>query len=187
MLDGTREVEVLDLLVVPGVGRTYPFRIGEDVYDEVHRSLARVFYFQRAGIDLTYTRRRFPELIREGEFLPPGQDGVTRNHMDRIWANAFKWIAEDKRLHGHLGAWTDEDGNGGSADLGLEWQGLFVAGSRTELVFYGALAQFENVVGGRISFGRLVPHGRWDVLYDLSNHHIEGAEEDRDDLLQHRL
>ena len=69
----------------------------------------------------------------------------------------------------------------------MDLRDLFVAGSRTDLTFYGSAAQFENLLGGRISFGRFIPHGRWDVLYDLANHHTKGFPDDRNDLLQHRL
>ena len=30
-------------------------------------------------------------------------------------------------------------------------------------------------------------NGRWDVWYELANHHLDGFSDNRDDLLQHQL
>ncbi|MFA6253988.1 MAG: glycoside hydrolase family 9 protein [Candidatus Paceibacterota bacterium] len=39
-------------LYVPGVGRTYDFKIANDIYNDVATKLARAYYYQRSGIDL---------------------------------------------------------------------------------------------------------------------------------------
>lgn len=40
-------------IVVPGVGLTESFAIGDDVYNELKDSLLKSFYYQRCGLDLT--------------------------------------------------------------------------------------------------------------------------------------
>jgi hypothetical protein len=39
-------------LYVPGVGRTYDFRIADDVYNDVAKKVSKFLYYQRAGIDI---------------------------------------------------------------------------------------------------------------------------------------
>ncbi len=138
------------------------------------------------SIAFTYTRILFPDLLRN-EFLPVSAEELANGHHDRLAADGGIQLAVGRRLRGHVSAWTDEDGNGGTAEVGLEFDDLFLDHSHTEISLFGALAQFENTAGVRIVFGRTVGTNRWDVLYEIGNHHRKGFPDDRDDIIQQRL
>jgi hypothetical protein len=38
-----------------------------------------------------------------------------------------------------------------------------------------------------VVYGREIGRGRWDLLYELAGHHLDGFADERDDLLQNRL
>ena len=52
---------------------------------------------------------------------------------------------------------------------------------------FGALAQFETTTGVRLSGGRIMRKGRWNVFYEFSNRHQKGFPEDRNDIYHHRV
>ena len=138
------------------------------------------------GIEFTYTRILFPNLLRF-EFLPVGAAEIANGHHDRLAADGWIRLSERGRLLGHLSGWTDEDSNGGAAEIGLEVTDLFLDHSRAEITLFGALAQFESLAGVRLAYGRTVGTGRWDVFYEIGNHHQKGFPADRDDIVQQRL
>ena len=57
---------------VPGVGRSLPFRIGDDVYDAVYRTVARLLYHKRNGP----IRAPFADPGLERDGIAPWLDGV---------------------------------------------------------------------------------------------------------------
>ncbi len=138
------------------------------------------------SLEFTYTRILFPDILRN-EFLPVSADELANGHYDRLAADGWMQLAPGRRLHGYVSAYTDEDGNGGSAEVGVELADLFLDHSNTEVSLFGVLGQFENTAGLRIVFGRTVGANRWDVLYEIGNHHRKGFPADRDDIIQQRL
>ena len=55
------------------------------------------------------------------------------------------------------------------------------------LTLFGTRASFESYFGLRLGYGGSLANGRWDVWYELANHHLDGFSDNRDDLLQHQL
>ncbi len=138
------------------------------------------------GIDFTYRRIKFPELLRD-EFRPVLAVDLDRNRYDRLAANGWRWLTKNRRLHGQVGIWNDEDDTGGDAELGLDIQDLFVDGGRGDVTAFGTRGQFERAIGARVSYGRYGDGGSWNVLYEIVDHRLDGFSSDRDDLIQHRV
>lgn len=62
-------------IVVPGLGRSWPFRVGDDAYGSVFYTVARALYQQRCGIELkqpytAWTRKACHTTTYRGGFLP---------------------------------------------------------------------------------------------------------------------
>jgi hypothetical protein len=138
------------------------------------------------GVGVTYTRQRFPEILRS-EFTPVAATELADNHYDRVSIDGWLQDGRKRRWRGHVSGFTDEQGNGGAAEAGLELHDLFLPHGRGELTLFGTLARFENTVGARVTFGRYARAGYWEALYEVANHHKLGFPSDRDDLLQHRV
>ena len=43
------------------------------------------------------------------------------------------------------------------------------------------------MIGGRVSYGRVLPRGSWELFYEFSNQRQDGFSSDRDDIVQHRV
>ncbi|MHC4956145.1 MAG: hypothetical protein ACYTGZ_20060 [Planctomycetota bacterium] len=138
------------------------------------------------GFDVTWRHQTFPELDRD-EFLPVEPNQLADDRFDRLGLDGWFWFDATKRVHAHVSAFNDEDGSGGAADLGFEWHDLLLDRSRVDITGYGALAQFEDVYGVRINYTKFTRKGSWDLMYDGAVHHLENFQDDRDDLVQHRI
>lgn len=138
------------------------------------------------SIEVYYRRVRFPYTQRNQGFIPPPDlTSLIDKRYDRVAMNAYLWLSEDQwRLTTHLSGWDAESGSGGAGELGVE---LFAKRTRMHLVAYGSAATFENTWGARITIGQQLSGGRWDFMYDFSNHHLKGFPPDFNDLFQHRV
>jgi hypothetical protein len=140
------------------------------------------------GFQLSYRRLRFPELLRNGEFLPVLPAELADNRHDRLAFDAWSNIGERARLHGGISGWSDEeDDAGGAAELGLDVQEPWLERSRGDLTAFATLGRFDTVLGARLAYGQFTENGRWDLYYELSHHRLRRYPDDSDDLFQHRL
>jgi len=137
------------------------------------------------GIDLEYRHQRFPELLRDA-FIPPPLGTLKGQRYDRLTLSGWLWLATI-RLHGLGAGWLDEDGSGGTVEGGIDVRDLLFDGTRADVTAFGAWAQFENVVGARASFGKLMGTIRWDLLYEISDRRQVEFPDDRNDVLQQRI
>lgn len=92
------------VLVIPGLGRSWPFRIGEDVYGPAFYTTMKALYIQRCGIDLqepftAWTRSACHTTTHRGGFLPE-----TGN-----WYDNPKYNGPLEKGTAHYG-FRDEDG-----------------------------------------------------------------------------
>ena len=89
-------------LQVPGVGRSHPFKIADDVYQDVFRTVARGLYHQRCGIALTEEYTRFTrEACHTGTALLTTATGDS-DDMSSLPAK----VVEGKTIDGQ-GGWHD--------------------------------------------------------------------------------
>ena len=132
-------------------------------------------------VDLTYARLLYPELLRR-EFLPVDPNQVQDDHLDQLRLSGVSGA-----YHGLVAAWNDEDRPGGSVEAGTWTSDLGLDHSRADLTAFVTRARFAWVMGARVSYGRVLGDCRWDVLYEIANHHMDGFPASQDDTLQHRL
>ena len=138
------------------------------------------------GVEAIYTYRAFPDIRRNGEFLPPLPAEITGNTYHRLALNGWRWLTAKLQIHGHLSGWVDEDRCGGAVDLGIEINDIVARGVRGDLTVFGARGQFENQYGVRASLGQFADKGHWEIFYEISNNRRFGFPNDRDDIIQHR-
>ena len=142
--------------------------------------------WRESGIELRFTHIRFPEILRNGKFLA-GVEDLSDRRADRLTADYYYKLGRDLELQAHLGVWNDEETTGGDAELGVEIEDLWLKHSTASITGIVNFAEFENVFGGRVTYGQSLKTGRWDVLYEIANHHLLGFPSDRDDMLQQRF
>ncbi|HED66379.1 MAG TPA: hypothetical protein ENJ09_12600 [Planctomycetes bacterium] len=138
------------------------------------------------GIEFRFRRLRFAELLRN-ELLPvePGQ--LARDRYDRVSARGWTRARKDRRLHGEVGLWDDEDEAGGDLEAGIEFPGLFTPRSRTDLTAFATSGRFTTSGGGRVTYSVEDEEGRYDLFYEWSVHRADGFSSAVDDFVQHRL
>ena len=138
-----------------------------------------------SAANVSFTHQRIPELERD-EFQLLDDDELENNRDDRLSFYGW-WMVGEQRMHGELGAWSDEEEEGGDATFGVDFAELLLERSHLDLTGFGALGEFSRVVGGQLTFGQYLPDGRWDLFYEFSHHNVDDFPNDSDDILQHRL
>jgi len=136
------------------------------------------------GLELTYKHQAYPDIERT-EFLRVDDNQVEDDHLDRVTFEGWRWIGSKMRLRGNLVGWLDQDEEGGAADGSMEWRNVWAEGTRLDLTAFIGYASFEDLYGGRVTFGWSNERYSWDVLYEISWHRLDGFPDDRDDLVQH--
>lgn len=168
------------------------FYTGKDRFKDAFMEVTQAFL--SAGRDLangghvefSFSRRRFPQLLRD-EFVPIAFDKLDNNQYDRLAFDAWTPLGKSTRLQGHLSGWNDEDDEGASVDVGLQFDDALMKDGRLQLSAFGTLADFVSSAGGRVSLGQYHGATHWNVLYDFGHHHAVGFPDDRNDLIQHRV
>jgi hypothetical protein len=138
------------------------------------------------GVDLRFRHDSFPETEREvsgGPILAELAD----DRVERVSMSAWRPAGKDSLLRAEVGAWVDEEDRGGDVELGIEVDDWYLERSRTSLALFAARGSFTTLAGVRVVYGREIGRGRWDLLYELAGHHLDGFADERDDLLQNRL
>ncbi len=139
-----------------------------------------------SSLTFAYRRLALPE-IQRFEFLRLLPTDLDDDGVDRLSAEVWQRFTPKTMVHGYLAAFTDEDGEGGAAELGAEVSDTLLAGSRTDVTLFGNTNSFTSVLGARVRWDLADARGRWGAGYELALHHEQGYPDDRDDLLQHRL
>jgi hypothetical protein len=152
---------------------------------QAYLTLAR--HYSDGGGDLTFRHIQFPEINREGEFTPITAAEVEDNHVEELSASGYTITSNRNRLHAQVGAWSDEDENGGSADAGIEFPELLFQGLRPDFTAFGTRGQSTTIFGGRVACSLEADDGHWDLSYEFSNHRIHNFSSSVNDLNQQRL
>jgi hypothetical protein len=137
-------------------------------------------------LDLVYSHLEFPEIDRD-EFLPVADDQLADDHVERLAVRSGVQIAADVRMLTGVGAWVDEDDEGGDAEFGFALDDVLAAGGFVEVLGFASRGSFEKLLGVRTTFGRFDAGGRWAFDYWLEQHRFDGFDAENDDLPQHRL
>ena len=140
-----------------------------------------------SGVELTYRRLRFPELKREGDFLPPTLSELADNRYDRLAFSGWWKLGEDSRLRGVVGVWDDEDEKGGDVETGIDWTDVWAQGDRADVTVFTTRGAFSVDGGVRLGYGRAVDQGRWDLFYEVADRHQNEFSHESDDLWEHAL
>ena len=138
------------------------------------------------GLDVTFRHQRFPETLRD-EFFPGTIELLANSRYERLSINGWRYLSSDKRLHGEIGGWDDNDDSGGDGFIGLEVNEFLMARDRFDLVGFATVGQYETDVGGRFTYGRTEPTGGWQIFYEIANHQQHDFSSNIDDILQQRF
>ena len=138
-------------------------------------------------LDFTYRRQTFPDILRQGEFLPLLQQEIADKYYDRVAARLTTPSGDASRLRGELALWNDEDQAGVAAELGADIGQAWRDDDQLALTGFVNVGEFSTVTGGRVGYGVLADSGRWNAFYELLWSRDEDFSSDSDDLFQHRI
>jgi len=194
-----RDLVVAKLRYVPGGGWDFHAAAWLDFYGSGDRAKENDYELTQAVCslgrryddgdwwNLTYRKVSFPDIDRTGEFTPITRSVLDHNRLHRVMLSGSSNWTRSTRVHGRAGGWVDEEESGGTGEAGIEFPGFFLEDSTLDFTGFGTLGQFTSVVGGRVSYGGFVKHGRWDLFYEIANHHHDGFMTDIEDDVQHRV
>lgn len=197
-LAADRDLVVLDFRYLPIDAWTFVSTAWVDVYGSTDGakgsgveltqmlSTASRRWSDGSSLALVYSHYAFPELARN-EFPGLLDAQIADAHSDRLSLRGRKAIGRRASFHTALGAWVDQDENGGDAELGFELDDLLGDSSFVDLVGFETRGRFSNAIGGRASFGLRGEHGSWRADYEFAQNHLDGFSDDNDDLPQHRV
>jgi len=139
------------------------------------------------GLEFNYDHEEYPETLRHELPQMVQPQALLDAHQDRLSGHAF-WNASASTIwHLRATGWIDEERTGGSVEVGCDVIGLLADRARTGITGFDVQGLTNSLVGLRIDHGGTFSFGRLDLLYELGFVHHEGFQDDRDDLLQHRL
>jgi len=144
-------------------------------------------YADGSGFTVNYAHIEYPDIQRQGGWIPITAAELANNKTDRLACNWWWWRRETTELHGHVSGWIDETDEGGAAELGIEKRDLFLRNSRFDLTGFASIGNFESVYGGRISYGLYESRGYWEIFYEYSLHHEYAFPDNLDDIQQQRI
>lgn len=198
-LDADRDLVILRTRYLPLDGWNIATSFWVDLYDgndvqkdaSVGFTRANVLLSRRwdkaGGVSLAYDHEEYPETLRRE--LPQTIQPATLvdAHQDRLSLHGY-WDGDGgTRWFTRGTGWHDEETDGGSAELGAQFDGMFAAGARTGLAGFVVHGQYSSQFGARLDHGGPVAGGRLDVLYEIGLVHHRNFPATRDDLVQHRL
>lgn len=138
------------------------------------------------GLNFTFLKQSFPQLDRY-EFLPVLQSELSEAHNERLATDGWTWLGRDRRLHGQVGLWVDQEDSGADAEVGLEHLGVFSEEGSLDVRLFGVDGKFSTTYGGRLDYGIQMMQRRWNLSYEYSLNDQVGFTDNNDDLDQHRL
>ncbi len=139
------------------------------------------------GMTVSYDRRSFPEIEREEFGLVTGEELSAARH-DRLSVRTWRHLSGDRKLHGHLAGWDDQEESGADGSIGLELRDFWIDEGRTDFTLFGNEGRYESIVGARIGLGRDDEDGSWWLSYEAAKADVQGGLlSSDDDLFQHKL
>lgn len=143
-----------------------------------------------AGLELTAQHQAFPELQREGEFLPLDPAALDDQHVDRLGLSGRTARDAPFSVHGDASVFSDQDGDGGAIEGGFDLPLPLFEDARLDVTSFLTRGSFARVTGFRIgAVGHSGGTGAtsWSVFWELANHRQEGFSSQLDDVVQQRF
>jgi hypothetical protein len=146
---------------------------------------ARKTYAGGNGVVFAYRHQAYPQIDRV-EFLPVLANEIANNRYDRLSVDAWRYLTDHLRVRGFVAGLNDEEFTGGAAELSLQTQDLLAPNNRADITAFIDRGQFATTIGGRASYARYLTKGRFEVLYEVANHHQFDFADNVNDIVQHR-
>lgn len=140
-----------------------------------------------AGLAFAYDHEEYPDQRRTELTQTIAPATLLDAHHDRLSLHAYVDDDAGTRWFTRLSGFTDESRTGGTAEVGVEVDGLLQSGARTGLAGFTVHGRTSTLVGGRVDHGGELLGGRLDLLGEVAFVHHEGFPDSGDDLLQYRL
>ncbi len=139
-----------------------------------------------SSASFTYTHMAFPETDRQ-EFTPVTEEQLADDHSDRLAFTGRLRLARRTRVYTTVGGWTDEDEDGGDAELGVDVEDLLADRTLIDLSAFGSRGRYTTSIGARLGFAYYTGSGRWQLDYEFSKNQFDGFSSANNELPQHRV
>jgi hypothetical protein len=113
-------------------------------------------------------------------------DQLADDHSDRLALTGRLRTSRSTLARARIGAWVDQDEEGGDGELALEIERIGEHGF-VEIGMFGVRGRFSSAFGGRLALGRVGEASRFALALETAAQRIDGFSTDNDDLPQHRL
>jgi hypothetical protein len=143
--------------------------------------------YDHDGVTLTYRRLRFPDLLRNEEFVESVFEDLDNSRYDRLSLSTYHETPGRTRLHSTAGLWDDEDESGGDFEIGADIPHVFVDDAVAGISFFFTRGAFSVDGGIRLNYGLGDDAGRWDFYYVYADRHQDDFSHESDDLWEHTL
>ena len=138
------------------------------------------------GINVTYSRMLFPELLRN-EFTAITLAQLADNRTDRVSISGWRKLGSDVRLRGRIDSWDDQNSSGGGGEVGVDIDDVFVDRSRASVALFATEGRFSSVLGSRLRYSKYTRTGSWNVSYEIANHEQDGFTGTLEELVQQKV
>jgi hypothetical protein len=133
----------------------------------------------RGGGSVTYTHTTWAELQRK-EYANLPAELLRDGRVDRLTLQAWHDLTKVVRLTGSLYGFTDQDGEGGGGDVGVEWRDPWAEASSLAATVFLNSAAFNNGVGARLQgtqqLGSWRVFGSYEVAQYTYDSMVQGGE-----------
>jgi len=137
------------------------------------------------SLRFSYRHQAFPEMDTE-EYRPVTDAQLADDHLDRVAMSARQDMGKVALLE-DVGAWIDEDDEGGDGELGLEFDDLIFDGILIDGGVFATQGRYTTLGGWRAGFGHSGHHVGWHLGYEFVLNKQQGFTANNDELPQHKV
>lgn len=132
-------------------------------------------------LTLSGTHVAIPQ-IDHWEFPPASATALAHDHSERVALRGRQNSGRGFWLREEVGAWADQDDQGGDVEAGLELEDALFEGGRVRLSGFVTEGRTDHLWGTRASLGRALESGRWDLDWEFAHHDMAGFSSANDEI-----
>lgn len=155
---------------------------------ELTQAFASASYRFENGLTLgaNASQMRWPELLRD-ELPAATASTLADGEVTRFGINASKPITSTLRLSGRVDRWSDQDDDGGNAELRGALRGVVFGGGELSLGAFATQGKFSDLVGLRLGAWRATGFGTWRLDGEAAQADQQDFSGDQEQLLQYAV
>ncbi len=135
---------------------------------------------------LSGTHVAIPE-IDHWEFPATSAAALAKDHSERVALRGRQNTGRGFWLREEVGAWADQDDQGGDVESGLELEDVLFDGGRARFSGFVTEGRTDHLWGTRASLGRQLASGSWELAWEFAHHDMAGFSSANDEIPQQHV